>query len=604
MWGTAEMRFSRCGPIAAFAGLLLVPDAAFGASHRSSGEFLPPVSSFTVVEEVRYADDADPDHVMSVWTPDGTGPFPALVLIHGGGWTQGDRTGLAKLGAYYASRGIASFSIDYQKSSAGKPSWPTTVQDVVCAVRHIKANAARYRIDPNRVAALGFSAGGHLASLLGTLQGDEPFLEGACGDRDAGSRIVLAVSYSGPVDLVVLGQRKIGAVAIMAQFLGAPYENDAKRWISASPHSHISGDDAVFVIAHGTADDVVPQESALSFARHLDDAGVENHLVLVDGAGHGGLGQSVRPVLEPLMLRLLRPPLPGGGVRTIAASTPTPTPAPESSPSPRSAAPKCSRKAAEGTITCDNGILRVRTTPVGITWFDFYHPSERRWYVNKNNLNHRVLVEGSGWLGTELDKVTQAAEILSQTPDQIVARLHFTFPHGARTYLDMTMRRGSPLVRFEMHQDEGSAKIGGVFWVVTFGQGEAVSELHFDGNAIVVEDLPSPLPGGSLEAQHVQWFSGLEDLNFTFSGEETAAPDPANPKWMTRVLGLKQHVVWGVPMRDGDKFAFEARDKPWQRTWGVPEAVPWIEGLWFVRQGDLLEGDWLTYGIDNLEDYR
>ncbi|MBA7669753.1 hypothetical protein ES703_77886 [subsurface metagenome] len=282
----------------------------------------------------------------------------------------------------------------------------------------------------------------------------------------------------------------------------------------------------------------------------------------------------------------------------VGCAGPTPTPTPEPTP------PACYLNAAEGTITCDNGILRVRTTLIGITWFDFFHPGERRWYINKNNLNLHILVEGSGWQNTELDEVTQAAEVLSQTPDQIVARLHFAFPHGARTYLDMTMQRGSPFVHFEMHEDEGSAEIGGVFWQVSFGQAEAVSELHFDGTTFAVEDLWTPLSGGPLETQYVQWFSGLEDLNFTFSGEETAAPDPANPPWMTRVLGLKQHLVWGIPMRDQDLFAFEARDKPWQPTWDVPETVPWIEGLWFVRQGCLLEGDWLSYGIDNLEDYR
>ncbi len=63
-------------------------------------------------------------------------------------------------------------------------------------------------------------------------------------------------------------------------------------------------------------------------------------------------------------------------------------------------------------------------------------------------------------------------------------------------------------------------------------------------------------------------------------------------------------MVRGVSMRDRDKFAFEARDKPWQKTWGVPDTVPWIEGLWSVRQGSLLDGDRLSFGIDNLDDYR
>ena len=83
--------------------------------------------------------------------------------------------------------------------------------------------------------------------------------------------------------------------------------------------------------------------------------------------------------------------------------------------------------------------------------------------------------------------------------------------------------------------------------------------------SFAVAELATPLPGGSLE---------------------------------------EEHVVWGVPMRDQNLFGFEARDKPWQATWGVPETVPWIEGLWFVREGSLIEGDWLLYGIDNVEEYE
>ncbi len=70
---------------------------------------------------------------------------------------------------------------------------------------------------------------------------------------------------------------------------------------------------------------------------------------------------------------------------------------------------------------------------------------------------------------------------------------------------------------------------------------------------------------------------------------------------MTRVLGLKQHVIWAVPMRPQDRFAFEARDVPWQPDWGVPQTTPWIEGQWFVRDLSMVEGDTLIWGFDNFE---
>ena len=112
--------------------------------------------------------------------------------------------------------------------------------------------------------------------------------------------------------------------------------------------------------------------------------------------------------------------------------------------------------------------------------------------------------------------------------------------------------------------------------------------------------LPQAFPGGRLEVQHMEWFRDLQQLDFRFGGEETRSPDPDNPAWMSRVLGLRQHVTWSMPMRPQDRFAFEARDQPWQPGWGVPQTTPWIEGLWMVRQGKFPEGDVLNYGIDNL----
>jgi len=278
------------------------------ATPGSEGKLLPAITTFTKQDPVRYADDDDPDHVMSVFLPDGEGPFPALVLIYGGGWAVGSRTGLWALrGEYYASRGIASFVIDYQLSTSEMPSWPTAIQDVVCAVRHIKKNARRYRIDPDRVATMGNSAGGHLASLVGTLQGDEPFLEGACGDPNVGSRVVLVADLNGPTDLELAADLGQGPLWLAEQFLGATYTDQPWLWRRASPDSYISSDDPVFVIGHGTEDRIVLPEISISFASQLEEAGVETYLVLVEGAGHGWLEfiDEVAIVLEPIMRRLL-----------------------------------------------------------------------------------------------------------------------------------------------------------------------------------------------------------------------------------------------------------------------------------------------------------
>ncbi len=258
--------------------------------------------------EVAYADDGEPKHVMLVYIPEGDGPFPALVLIHGGGWARGSPAGMAGLAKAYAADGIAAFSLAYRLTTPEQPSWPASVQDVVCAVRHIRANAGRYRIDPDRIGAWGGSAGAHLAGMIGTLEGDEPLLDGACGDPAVGHDVVLVVSRSGPLDLEVMGSKQIGAVPIFERFLGASYADDPQRYRDASPHTYLSADDPPFLIIHGTADQTVPAVSATSFAEQFEAAGGEVHLFLVEGGEHMVPNPAeAQATLDTLTQRLLRP---------------------------------------------------------------------------------------------------------------------------------------------------------------------------------------------------------------------------------------------------------------------------------------------------------
>ena len=263
--------------------------------------------------------------------------------------------------------------------------------------------------------------------------------------------------------------------------------------------------------------------------------------------------------------------------------------------------PECEVR-LDGTTWCENGMLRVRNSESGITWFDVFHPTERIWYVNKNNLNLHVSVPGEGFINTELGQVQATVTVLSTSATEITANHQFAFDHGAIVNLELTMTVGVAQATFVAHLDALSAPVNGFIWQVSFGQAEAVDQLHFAEHDIDVHALPQPFPGGSLEVQHVQWYGPLSEQEFLFSGVETATADPANPAWMTRVLGLQQHITWHIPMRANDNFAFEARDRPWQPTWGIPEAIPWIEGLWFVRVDSFLDGDQLTYGIDAYDD--
>jgi len=275
---------------------------------------LPITSDFFAIrnnwEEVPYLNDGDPDHIMTVVSPEGDGPFPALIVVPGSG-------GRAEtpFGAFYAQRGFVGFSIDYQLSSSETPAWPMAVQDVICAVRHIKQNAERYRIDPDRIGVMGAAFGGYFALMIGTLQGDEAFLEGACDDLSQDSRVDIVVVYSSFPDLVGYAENK-SVTDRFEQFLGASYADDPALWRLASPISHVDPDDgAVFVIGHGSRDQESPIGPVKQFVRIMEEAGVETHFLEIEDASHTFWAAFSRPedleemrhFLEPIMERRLQP---------------------------------------------------------------------------------------------------------------------------------------------------------------------------------------------------------------------------------------------------------------------------------------------------------
>jgi len=281
------------------------------AAEPSNNDLLPEITNCTIQNNISYVQDANPYHKMDAYLPEGNGPFPSFVYIHGGGWVGGSRDEYATMGPFYAKRGIAGFSIDYTLTTQEKSCWPVVIQDVISAIRHIKANAQQYRIDPERIALMGDSAGGHLASLAGVLSGDENFFEGASGNSAVSSRVSLVVDYYGPTDFQFMGEsERSTAYWITATFLGSvTYQMNQSLWLEASPATYITADDPVFLIAHGTNDTVVPIDISESFQAKLETAGVETHFVRIEGGDHSILtteeeNLKVRYVLEPLLKRV------------------------------------------------------------------------------------------------------------------------------------------------------------------------------------------------------------------------------------------------------------------------------------------------------------
>jgi acetyl esterase/lipase len=262
--------------------------------------------------DLNYADDNLVSHRMDVHLPDdyyARAPLPVIVWIHGGGWLAGSKADWGPAQPF-VNRGYAVASVNYRLTSAPDSSiHPAQLHDVKAAVRWLRDAAPWFNIDPNRFAAWGSSAGGHLAAFLGTTGGVE-WLDGAVGNHlSASSRVRAVVDYYGPTDLYsmwqVPGYESHGAPnSPESQLIGATLRDNPWLAALASPNSYTSTDDPPFLIAHGTADPVVPPSQSQIMHDYLQYFGVQSTIQFIQGAGHGG-PQFTTPAMENLVATFL-----------------------------------------------------------------------------------------------------------------------------------------------------------------------------------------------------------------------------------------------------------------------------------------------------------
>lgn len=251
------------------------------------------------VLDVAYG-DGHVRQVLDVHRPAGQGAErrPCVLWVHGGGWQSGDKATAGPGRNLLLGAGFVVASTNYRYSSQGTS--PAQVHDVKAAVRHLRANAAAYGIDPTRIGIWGSSAGGHLAALVGT-SGGVAAAEGTVGPWEGvvSSRVQAVVDWFGPADFFRVEGWHLGAGTAEAALLGfALRDVQANRsnpaWaeqvalaLLTGPTTHVSADDPPFLIAHGDADGVVwPRHSELLHA-DLVAAGGAATLRIVPGAGHG-----------------------------------------------------------------------------------------------------------------------------------------------------------------------------------------------------------------------------------------------------------------------------------------------------------------------------
>jgi acetyl esterase/lipase len=238
--------------------------------------------------DIPYVTNGHKQQKLDLYVPKRGDNLPLIVWVHGGAWTVGDKNWIIPLRfpplpPGYFEQGYAIASVEYRFSQHAI--FPAQIQDVKAAVRWLRAHAAQYRLDPNRFAVWGASAGGHLVSLLGAAPKVTEFDVGE--NLDVSSEVQAVVDYYGPLDFLNLPEKALGARSGESLLIGGSIRDNPDRARRASPIAYISKDTPPFLIVHGDHDPTVDYHQSVLMEAALKKVGVSVTFYTVKGGGHG-----------------------------------------------------------------------------------------------------------------------------------------------------------------------------------------------------------------------------------------------------------------------------------------------------------------------------
>ncbi|MGP0029543.1 MAG: alpha/beta hydrolase [Acidimicrobiales bacterium] len=320
--------------VAVLATVIAIPSGHRVGAAVMDAEPPPYPSTVKTTLNVPYS-DASPLDVLDVVQPGSGGENGmAIVLVHGGGWTSGDKAEMDEVAGTFAQAGWVAFNMNYSLNG-----YPNESNDVFAAIAWIRGNAATYGVDPNRIAVLGSSAGGTLAGIVAT--------EGAAN----GEPVSAVASWSGPMDLAALVNGSQPGTYEYQQPItyvgGCTPSQCPSTYDAASPVDHVSPGTAPMLLANST-DEVIPLSQAQEMDNALIAAGVPQELDAVPGTQHATAYQSVETA--PTMAFLTRYTEAGAAPAASGAAAPTTVPA------------AASRAAAAGTATTTSAPRTATTT--------------------------------------------------------------------------------------------------------------------------------------------------------------------------------------------------------------------------------------------------
>ncbi len=248
-----------------------------------------------VTKDIPYTTDTTGSYGADLYMPGGPGPFPAVVMIHGGSWRSGHKTELRKLSTDLATHGYVCFSIDYDTHPR---SFPYSWQESRAAITFVQAHASAYRIDPARIAVLGTSAGGQLAALLAVAPEGPAPITSATADASPNAPTVSTATPTTqtpppatdvPIQAAVIfngGYDLHPKAWLLRRYLGGRCDTIPAVCDDASPDNHVKPGDPPIFVGHGTHDGVIPYSQATTFVDRLRAAGDPVTPFVATGAGH------------------------------------------------------------------------------------------------------------------------------------------------------------------------------------------------------------------------------------------------------------------------------------------------------------------------------
>lgn len=256
---------------------------------------LPP--GVKMERNIPYVADGDDAQQLDLYMPETPAdrPLPLIVHIHGGGWRGGSKFPCSVAGM--VPQGYVVASVEYRFSQ--KALFPAQIQDCQAAIRWLRANSARYGIDPERIGVIGASAGGHLSALVGTAGGTKAFPP-LGGNEEQSDRVQAVCDIYGPTDFGTVMRQAADDPNVRNIFTfnspGDPYslligtslEGNKDKTDAVSPVHYVSKDSPPMLILHGTHDALVPFAQSEEFATALKEKGVSVWLQVLPGSGHGG----------------------------------------------------------------------------------------------------------------------------------------------------------------------------------------------------------------------------------------------------------------------------------------------------------------------------